>query len=69
MPELADFVVYIVNQWFVGSFSLFQTGKFSRPSFENTNNPLESFNKIIKAFFTQFVDHRLFISLYYSAKR
>ncbi len=59
MPELAEFVIYVVNQWFVGSFSNWQIFK-TPPGFANTNNPLESFNKIIKAVFTHFVDHRLF---------
>jgi len=59
MPELADFVVYCWNQWFVGTFANWHIFK-TPPGFANTNNPLESFNKIIKAIFTHFLEHRLF---------
>jgi hypothetical protein len=47
--------------------ALFQTKLFQNfqdtTSFANKNN-MESFNKIIKAFFTHFVDHRLLINLH-----
>ena len=53
IPELDDFVAYVVPQWFVGMFSNWQIFR-SPPGFANTNNPLESFNKIIKAQFTNY---------------
>ena len=59
MPELTDFVIYIWNQWFIGTFSNWHIFK-TPPGFANTNNPMESFNKIIKAIFTHYMEHRLF---------
>lgn len=53
MPDLADFVAYVVPQWFEGTFTNWQIFK-SPPGFANTNNPLESFNKMIKAQFTNY---------------
>ena len=40
IPELDDFVAYVVPQWFVGMFSNWQIFR-SLPGFANTNNPLE----------------------------
>ena len=52
-PELADFVIYFIPQWMEGAFTNWHIFK-SPPGFANTNNPMESFNKIIKARFTNF---------------
>ena len=43
----------VIPQWFEGKFSNWQVFA-SPPGFASTNNPLESFNKIIKLHFTQF---------------
>ena len=51
--ELNAFVKYVIPQWFEGKFSNWQVFA-SPPGFASTNNPLESFNKIIKLHFTQF---------------
>ena len=63
-PELADFVVYVIPQWFEGMFTNWQIFR-SPPGFANTNNPLESFNKIIKAQFTNYNEQPIlmFISI------
>lgn len=53
IPELTDFVCYVIPQWFEGTFTNWQIFR-SPPGFANTNNPLESFNKIIKAQFTNY---------------
>ena len=52
-PELELFVAYVIPQWFVGTFCNWHIFK-SPPGFATTNNPMESFNKIIKARFTNF---------------
>jgi len=57
-PELEDFVKYVIPQWFEGTFSNWQIWK-SPPGFANTNNPMESFNKIIKALFTNYEEQPL----------
>jgi len=58
IPELASFLAYVINQWFRGTFSNWHIYK-TPAGFANTNNPMESFNKIIKAYFTRFLEHRL----------
>ena len=50
-PELTAFMKYVIPQWFEGTFINWQIF-CSPPGFANTNNPMESFNKIIKAQFT-----------------
>ncbi len=57
-PELEDFVKYVIPQWFEGTFSNWHIWK-SPPGFANTNNPMESFNKIIKALFTNYDEQPL----------
>lgn len=56
--DLADFVAYVIPQWFEGPFSNWQIFK-SPPGFAATNNPLESFNKIIKDQFTNYDEQPL----------
>ena len=51
--SLKAFVEYVVPQWFDGPFSNWQVF-CSPPGFASTNNPMESFNKIIKSQFTNF---------------
>lgn len=58
IPELNSFVLYVIPQWFEGTFSNLQIFK-TPPGFANTNNPMESFNKIIKSRFTNFEQHPL----------
>lgn len=57
-PEMEAFVTYVVPQWFEGTFSNWQIFK-SPPGFAATNNPMESFNKIIKAQFTDYNEQPL----------
>ena len=57
-PELDDFVKYVIPQWFEGSFTNWHIWK-SPPGFANTNNPMESFNKLIKALFTNYEEQPL----------
>jgi len=61
-PELKDFVAYVIPQWFKGTFVNWQIFK-SPPGFATTNNPLESFNKIIKAQYTNFDEQPLLASI------
>jgi len=58
--ELDEFVKYVIPQWFEGTFSNWQIFK-SPPGFATTNNPLESFNKIIKQHFTNY-DSKVILS-------
>ena len=51
-PELKHFIAYVIPQWFEGTFCNWHIFK-SPPGFANTNNPMESFNKIIKARFRE----------------
>ena len=60
--ELEEFVAYVIPQWFEGTFSNWQVFK-SPPGFAATNNPLESFNKIIKARFTNYEEQPLYASI------
>ena len=57
-PELKEFVTYVIPQWFEGTFVNWQIFK-SPPGFATTNNPMESFNKIIKAQFTNYEEQPL----------
>ena len=54
--ELESFVKFVIPQWFEGPFVNWQVWR-SPPGFVNTNNPLESFNKIIKEQFTNYNSH------------
>ena len=57
-PELKDFVTYVIPQWFEGTFVNWQIFK-SPPGFATTNNPMEAFNKIIKAQYTNYEEQPL----------